>query len=257
VNDEDYKLFKKEKTMKVSKNLITSLSCLVLSVFVCAWACFAWFSLNNHVDAGNINTSVVGGGDDVVSISVTAYYLEQEGNETTIVYKRSTPLGDDDDMYEYGGTEYSCTAILLKINYQINAESTRTFAIGASTDAYTVGIYTTESGGVTSYSSKLSNVVSFTQAEVVSQTDGTFTPVGDTYSYLSKDDSGDYVKSSSISIIKNIDAEEGFEQTKYLIVDYNSDLFGNVFSMVLEQGGNISSKVKFDGDITITLGEHK
>jgi hypothetical protein len=242
----------KEKTMKVSKKLITSLACLLLSVVVCVWACYAWFSLNGNVDAGNINTSVIDGGNDIVSIEVTTYYLEEvESSSSTAIYKQVAPMGSG-DMYEYGNTDNYCTAILLQVQYEINPSTEKKFAMGASTINSTSEVQTTiGNGGKISYSSHLSNVVSFTEAKL-NEGDGTFSPSGNTYNYLNKADNGDYVKSSQIYIIEDIGGASG-KQTKYLIVDYNADLFGNIFSLVLANGGNISSKVTFDGDITITL----
>jgi hypothetical protein len=244
--------------MKTTKKLITSIACLLASLAICVWACYAWFTVSQNVHGSGINATIAGGDDDIVDIEVAAYQLEYNSDKTAYKVSGDALSLGESNLITYDGDENTATAVLLEIKYQLSVLSKKEFKICAATANYSAAVENRD--GV--FISPLSNVVSFWKTNVTNLSSGlekaTFATYGDAVSYFS----GNFSKSSQVTIIGSIGASYGAdgiysvaqnnglaEHTAYVIMDYNSELFGNIFSQVLANGGNMSSQVNFIGDV--------
>jgi hypothetical protein len=224
--------------------------CLVLSLTVCVTACFAWLALNDTVSSSGIGSSIATS-DDISDISLKAYYLK--GNTTDGYTTDGTlTLNDTQNMVQYGSLSSDrATAVLLEVSYLINSSSLKTFKLCGTVDGDKEITSAEKIGSTNNYRSSLSNVVSFWQ---VNKSGSVYKPISSTVASYVNNNGGTFAKKDKVTIFSGL-AGNAAMQTSYILMDYNSELFGNVYSQVLQKGGNISSNLNFVGDVNITLSE--
>lgn len=261
---------------KASKRLVTAIIALVASVILCIGVCLAWFAVNNEVRGDGLRSELRG--DDIVSLTVKAYYL----NETEGVYEIAADgdkYADGSDITDSLGTAISVdvngdgvinyngdamrpfaygnytTAVLFKIDYELLADSAKTFRIFAECPSDTADTRLTVENNNGKFTSKLSNAVKFYEAE--SGTGYIPAPVADTFV------NDEHEKSFKLDFYDGItvggltvNAAGNKAGTAYLIMDYDSDRFSYLSSLVLENGGNLNSGLELTGDITLGMEEY-
>jgi hypothetical protein len=189
--------------------------------------------------------------DDISDISVKAYYLK--GNTSSgYVTDGALTLNDTQNMVQYGSlSEERATAVLLEVSYLISDSSQKTFKLcGTVVDSKEI-TSVEKIGSSNNFRSSLSNVVSFWQA---SKSGNVFKPVTATATSYVNNNGGSFAKNDKVTIFRGLTGNVDM-QTSYILMDYNSELFGNVYSQVLQKGGNISSNLNFVGDVNVTLSE--
>lgn len=268
--------------MKPKGKLLTAILCLIVSLALCVWACFAWFTVNHHVASDAIASDVVG--SDIVSFDVNAYYLDRASdggyvtapdgdlhNGTAIVTLAGGNIhvddgndgalaGEDDKMRPYGGLDDYATAVLFVIGYSLKADSGKSYRITASCTSAQVAVSKVSED---SYESGLSNVVYFTNdLSSSAQSGGYGVTVNDGYASKMLYDSGTNSKNVKITLLDGIvpsagngaDAEDNvFYGTAYVLMDYYKDAFTYISSLMLQNGGSLSSSLSFNGDLIIGM----
>ena len=253
--------------MKVTKKLVTSIICLVLSLAFCVWAVFAWFSANNAVDADGIQTSVT---TENVTLTVTVYKLEDAdtsggytktdivifSNNTNIDYKPA-------DMPDYGGT--GCTAVLLEITVNYTGTTGQSVPISVMCNNFkgdqnntppTYLDYVEEAGTIPAhFVGNLSDAVSVYGTTVYNNS--TYIK-GNVNSFLTKT-AAPYGKIENLSLYlftAEFDGTTNAEVTKNYIMDYNSDLMSVIYTWVGDMNqGDPSTEVYFETDLIFVAGE--
>lgn len=272
---------------KASKRLVISIAALIGSVILCIGVCLAWFAFNNDVNGNGLQTQL--SDDDIVSMQVTAYYLNDSvggyvmateyggnkddgGNVILDGINEISVDGDNDGVINGGdamrpfayGNSYS-TAVLFKIDYVLKSDSVKTFRIFAECPYDTADTRLTvekkDSGD--NFTSKLSNAVKFYEVKEVGDgapyepaEDGSgnltaFTFINSEHEKSFKLDFYDGITVKSADLIEI--SAGGLQGTAYLIMDYDSERFSYLSSLVLENGGNLSSGLELTGDITIGI----
>lgn len=252
--------------MKLSKKLISSILCLIASLACCVWACFAWFTQNKITKTGGTESSVIE--DAILDFDVTAYYLNYSGESDTVFVPAgaggveaaydinlSGTLEADDRMRPYGALSGESTAVLFVVSYSINSQSSQSFRITASCPDANAEIAV--KGENNDFVSDLSNSVYFVTDVTRDASAGTYTAGNQTKAFLSYSD-GSYGKSVTLSLVEGISvpaesAENSYRATAYFIMDYNADMFAYIYSLVLQQGGDLTSALSFIGDISIGI----
>lgn len=264
---------------KASKRLVISVIALVVSVLLCIGVCLAWFAMNNDVNGNGLQTQIRG--DDIVSLQVTAYYLntssadtassadtyvkaangnkDKDGND---IFDGTTAINvdvNDDGVIDNGdkmrpfayGNSYS-TAVLFEIDYELLSDSKKTFRIFAECPSDTADTRLTvkedeEDEKDDNFTSNLSNAVKFNEVTTDSTT---YSTDGTSSAFINSE----HEKSFKLDFYKGITVgEDGAKGTKYLIMDYDSEKFSYLSSLVLENGGNLNSGLELTGDITIGI----
>lgn len=272
---------------KASKRLVISIVALIGSVILCIGVCLAWFAFNNDVNGNGLQTQLRD--DDIVSLQVTAYYLndsvggyvmateyggnkDKDGNvildgmlEINVDGDADGVINGSDAMRPFAyGNSYS-TAVLFKIDYVLMSDSGKTFRIFAECPYDTADTRLTvekkDSGD--NFTSKLSNAVKFYEVKEVGDgapyepaEDGSgnltaFTFINSEHEKSFKLDFYDGITVKSADLLET--SEGGLQGTAYLIMDYDSERFSYLSSLVLENGGNLSSGLELTGDITIGI----
>ncbi len=262
------------KVLKASKKLITAIVSFVLSLVLCIGVCLAWFSANKKVGAKNQNIGLENG--DIIKFEVTVYYLDYEtdakgenidnsflivddevngGNVTDRFNTRyEVDNGKDclltsklDKMRPYGSTGTFATAVLIKVYYElvVSGSSYRIYVACPNGEDSAFDI-TTEGEG--NFSSALSNAVGYYKAN----------ENGEKYSKVKESEdafveSADKKKNYVMFKDDIIPAESGPSGTFYYIMDYVPDNFMYLSSKMVEKGGNLNSKLDFDGDLSFIL----
>jgi hypothetical protein len=270
--------------MKVSKRLITSLVCLLLSVVVCVWACFAWFSINKNVNSGDVNTAVIDS-NDIKSFTITSYYLNYNSNsDTTNFVTASSGNVDHDgaslpttyDKYDKDGNEtvsngtvrvgdgilqsgdtmrsYDlvgvATAVLLELDMQFSSDAAgKTFALTVTSEATDFKLEENNTKGY------LSTVANFGVAKATTANDNT------TYTYATDENNNIsyklFAKQSDIWSLDNsldlLTLTVTSDTTKcYIILDYNISAVNYIYSY---NELPLTAAVEFKNDLTFTLSE--
>lgn len=251
--------------MKVTKKLVTSIICLVLSLAFCVWAVFAWFSANNAVDADGIQTSVT---TENVTLTVTVYQLYDVTGTTNSYQKGNIIFSNDrnktytpDDMNDYGSTE--CTAVLLEITVGYTGDTAQTVPVSVTCNNFkgdqnntppTYLDYEEEAGTIPArFVGNLSDAVSVYETSV--DNTNTYTK-GDAHSFMTFDENENkYVKNSLLLFTATFNSAGNV--TEEYIMDYNSDLMSVIYSWVGDMGqGDPSTAVNFETDLIFVAGEH-
>lgn len=257
--------------MKVTKKLVTSIICLVLSLAFCVWAVFAWFSANNSVDAGGIETSVT---TENVTLTVTVYLLENADDTSggytktnAVIFSNDRNLTNDsniaytpDDMNDYGSTE--CTAVLLEITVGYTGDTAQSVPVSVTCNNFkgdqnntppTYLDYVEEAGTIPAhFVGNLSDAVSVYDTTV--DNNNTYTK-GYAHSFMIFDENENkYVKNSLLLFTATFNSAGNV--TKEYIMDYNSDLMSVIYSWVGDMGqGDPSTAVNFETDLIFVAGE--
>lgn len=270
--------------MKPTKKLLTAIICLIVSLALCVWACFAWFTVNHAVRSDAIASDVVG--SDIVSFDVNAYYLDRssDGGYVTApdgdMHNGSAILtltggnihvddgndgalsGEDDKMRPYGGSDDYATAVLFVIDYSLKTSAVKNYRITASC---TSSLVTVSKVSEDSYESGLSNVVYFTNdLSSSAQSDGYGVTVNDGYATKVLYDSGTNRKNTKITLLDGIQPETAngsdagrYNGTAFVLMDYYKDAFTYISSLMLQNGGSLSSSLSFNGDLIIGIEEYE
>lgn len=249
--------------MKVTKKLVTSIICLVLSLAFCVWAVFAWFSANNAVDAGGIRTSVT---TENVTLTVTVWQL-QNVTDTVNSYKKGDIIFSNDrtvtytpkNMNDYGST--GCTAVLLEITVNYTGTTGQSVPVSVTCNNFkgdqnntppTYLDYVEEAGTIPAhFVGNLSDAVSVYETSV----DNTNTYTKSTAHSFMTFDENKYVKNSLSLFTKEFTVEDN-NVTKEYIMDYNSDLMSVIYTWVGDMNqGDPSTAVNFETDLIFVAGE--
>lgn len=257
------------KALRASKRLILSIVGFVLSVVLCLGVCIAWFAMNEAVDSDGAGTSVNRG--DIVEFTVDVYYLNnatggykkadtgnEDGEEKLLTPVDAKPLGElnsGDEMRPYGGFGNGyATAVLFDIKYEILV-SDKHYKIYASRPKENSDITVTAADDTKStFNSDLSNVVGYYRA---TETGTLYTKKSNKASSFIKEDLSD--KSLTVSLENDIvpntrDAETGnYKGRSLFIMDYIEAPFIYLSSLMISEGGNLFSSLKFKGDLTINI----
>ncbi len=278
---------------KASKRLMSAIIALVVSIILCVGVCLAWFAVNNQVDGNGMNSQFRG--DDLISFTVTPYYLDKPNKEATdyniasngnigvIVDNDNNGVIDDGDaMRPFSLGELYTTAVLLKFDYVIDEASTKTFRIFAECpcplpetipetkapqDAITRLAVVND--GADAFKSNLSNAATFAKATATVDADGKPTVCSEEKGSDGKAIYTPFVnngheKSFKLPFYDGIDRTKltanqttgNLEGTSYVIMDYDSDRFAYLSALMLESGGSLSSKLNLLGDITFVMEEY-
>ncbi|MGN0824214.1 MAG: Ig-like domain-containing protein [Candidatus Coproplasma sp.] len=263
---------------KASKRLISAIIALIASVLLCIGVCLAWFAVNNDVRGDGLQTQIKS--NEVVGFSVTAYFLDYSesaktysivngnkdiikdasGNVITVDYNGDTIINSDgsnkDVMRPFSLSGEYTTAVLFKIDYEILGSSENNFRIFAQCPD-TSRITVEEVGDTDNFTSNLSNTVKFVQAQASDDAYGALTGKQTFVNEL-------YEKSFHISLFDGINKDSlgskngsgNYEDTKYVIMDYDKDRFTYISSLLLESGGGLNSGLTLLGDITLGIEEY-
>lgn len=278
---------------KASKRLIHAIIALVASVILCIGACLAWFAMNNEVSGNGLQTQVKSG--DIVSFEVTAYYLDYNsvnenysvvvGNSELIKDANGTPLAIDhngdmiinssdsskDVMRPYSLMGEYTTAVLFKVEYEIEDGSSKKFRIFAECDEDSL-LNVERDGETTNFTSGLSNTITFVSATKSTKPSGnsTFAAGDDTpnYTYTQTVNAnptafvggvGLREKSFHLNLkggIADTEAEGNYKGTDYFIMDYEKERFAYISSLLLKNGGGLNSSLTLTGDIALGIEEY-
>lgn len=251
--------------MKVTKKLVTSIICLVLSLAFCVWAVFAWFSANNSVDAGGIQTSVT---TENVTLTVTVYLLENADDTSggytktgTVIFSNNTNIYyEPADMPDYGGT--GCTAVLLEITVNYTGTTDQSVPVSVMCNNFkgdqnntppTYLDYVEEAGTIPAhFVGNLSDAVSVYETSV--DNTNTYTK-SIAHSFMTFDENENkYVKNSLLLFTATFNSAGNV--TEEYIMDYNSDLMSVIYSWVGDMNqGDPSTAVNFETDLIFVAGE--
>lgn len=276
-----------------SKKLITAIVGLVLSFATCVATCVAWFFTNERVNSNGIHASVNTDDVIRFDVNVYYLdnKLSEDGKNTFLGYNKSTYQGKtgnvSSNLYvkEEGGSEYQypvddksdgeltsdndamrpygvlggkfATAVLIEIDLEIrpNDNYYRIYASN-STDALEVE---EPSGAEDIYTSMLSNVVGFDKAE-----GNGFDGKKDSGLFNKTIAIGNFYDSDNNKILTKVlqnnihpsaqnGETENYVAKLYFIMDYIDESFPRLSSKMLEAGGTLNSRLRFLGDITISL----
>ena len=247
--------------MKVTKKLVTSIICLVLSLAFCVWAVFAWFSANNQVDAGGIQTTVQGNN---LTMVVKAYYLT--GNDDGS-YTKGNMISVDGNGYfnmpRYSGFGGTITAVLLEVIITNNGTESKTLPLSVSCapiPAVEEGQAVDEnllrkdvdSEGNPLLITELSNAISIYAAQL-NTTDSSYTLTGDRKIFLNT--TGTITKADNIELVNPVEINASSSVTYNYIMDYDEDLMEYLNTLaVTNSDGALTSYFSFIGDLCFNLG---
>lgn len=268
---------------RASKRLIHAIIALVASVILCIGACLAWFAMNNEVCGNGLQTQVKSG--DIVSFEVEAYYLDFNGSNTQNYIKAETGNVDaldkvfdnnaenkgtlgkldtfedskNDEMRPYDPSKAYASAVLFKVEYEIEDGSSKTFRIFAECDEDSL-LNVERVGETTNFTSGLSNTVTFVSA--------TQYGTAPNYTYTQTDGAnptafvggvGLREKSFHLNLkggIADTEAEGNYKGTDYFIMDYEKERFAYISSLLLKNGGGLNSSLTLTGDIALGIEEY-
>lgn len=137
--------------MKITRRLLISVICLVVSLAFCVWAIFAWFANKSDVRGEGISTSVLG--PELVDLKVERYRLTRHREGYYLV--DNAPIPDDQKtMPSYNNEDEGTTAVLIKLTLIVSSEDVGcNLSVNCASDTVAV---TQSAGG---YVSALSNSV--------------------------------------------------------------------------------------------------
>ena len=247
--------------MKVTKKLVTSIICLVLSLAFCVWAVFAWFSANNAVDAGGIQTSVT---TENVTLTVTVWQLQDDTSggytKTDTIFSNNTNIDyEPADMPAYGST--GCTAVLLEITVNYTGTTAQSVPVSVTCNNFkgnqnntppTYLDYVEEAGTTPAhFVGNLSDAVSVYETSV-DINNSTYTK-STAHSFMTFDENK-YIKNSLLLFTETFNSAGNV--TKEYIMDYNSDLMSVIYMWVGDMNqGDPSTAVNFETDLIFVAGE--
>ena len=236
--------------MNVTKKLVTSIICLVLSLAFCVWAVFAWFSANNAVDADGIETSVKG--NDIENATVNFYYINLSTSYDSYVRGDKLDLGNDANMRDYYG-EVEPTALLVEFSFTYTGETAAKvkFSFGSSAITtntsiapqfnYANGDYEYVPGTDTAlgyynfikgvYLSSVIDITPVNSSEQISE-NGAITLSGNTSSFVEvgTDGSPNYTNSGSATNDNWTKQASSGTNYAYFVIDYNDDYIEYIYT---------------------------
>lgn len=136
--------------MKITRRLLISVICLVVSLAFCVWAIFAWFANKSDVRGEGISTSVLG--PELVDLKIDRYRLSRERDGS---YTVTEVIPDDQKtMPSYNNEDEGTTAVLIKLTLIVSSEDV---GCNLSVNCASGTVAVTQSAG--GYVSALSNSV--------------------------------------------------------------------------------------------------
>lgn len=268
---------------RASKRLIHAIIALVASVILCIGACLAWFAMNNEVCGNGLQTQVKSG--DIVSFEVEAYYLDFNGSNTQNYIKAETGNVDaldkvfdnnaenkgtlgkldtfedskNDEMRPYDPSKAYASAVLFKVEYEIEDGSSKTFRIFAECDEDSL-LNVERVGETTNFTSGLSNTVTFVSAtQYGTAPNYTYTQTVNANPTAFVGGVGLREKSFHLNLkggIADTEAEGNYKGTDYFIMDYEKERFAYISSLLLKNGGGLNSSLTLTGDIALGIEEY-
>ncbi len=256
--------------LRASKKLIVAIAALLASVILCIGVCLAWFATTREVDGSGMRGELSDGG--IVDLDVTAYYLNADGS----VYKKAStgnvndemgkPLEVDyneegileedetDSMRPYILNDTYATAILFEIKYELRISDSKYRIFVKCPDDSDLQV----SGDGEEFSSPLSNsvfLVNATGHDVGGENENFTFDQSDAYPFVRSNENYDkYYKINCVTDIQPVaNDESSYKNTVYIIMDYDPALFSYLSARMLEGGGSLTSRLVFDGDITIGI----
>lgn len=254
-----------------SKKLVLAIVALVVSVVVCVGACLAWFALNEKVSGNGLNFELRG--DDLVSFNVTAYYLEYDAVTASYTLAESGNHGDilndvdqnangiinaEDKMRPYGvGVSYT-TAVLFKMDYEFKSDSEKDFRIFCECPTSTrLSVVRTPELGDDDFNSSLSNAIKFENAE---KSNSSYALNGQKNTFVDSN----YEQCFHVDFYDGINAQNTQDKneagncvgTRFVVMDYDGDRFAYLSSLLLENGGGLSSGLELLGDLLFGIEEY-
>ena len=256
--------------LRASKKLIAAIASLLASAILCIGVCLAWYATAREVDGSGMGQHLTD--DGIEGFDITAYYLDADGSAykkaTTgnvtdefgmpvdVDFKEQGVLDDDesDAMRPYILTDRYATAVLFEINYNIKVTgNTYRIFVKCADDS---DLQVEASGN--NFKSPLSNSVF-----LVNATGNNVGSSNENFTYKKTDvqpfvrSKENYDKYYKIICAENIHPVENdvssYMNTLYVIMDYDPALFSYLSSRMLEAGGTLSSRLIFDGDLTIGI----
>lgn len=258
--------------MRIKRNLLISVACLIMSVIICCLLCcywiFAWFAKNEKTDVNGLNVNL--DGPDIQSLTVKAFTLKDKTqNGNTVTYKEDSQIVDTTFMNEYDMLDSSVTTVLIEIDYTLKAgtSSDKKFTLGVRCNGekdYTItkdDISLTDSENDI-YTCNLSYVVGFQLSDVTIDgdvistvatdfTDGRFAVLDSTTNkYVIKNT----LLTISDSITNDVTQTSG---TFYILMDYSELNINNLYTLLLEKGNaGLQTQFMFNDDIEFIIQEN-
>jgi hypothetical protein len=247
----------KEKAtkMKVTKKMFASIVCLLASLGLCVWTCFAWFSINKNVSSSGMSAGVATAGISDANINIFSLSVGNNG-----VYTKSSKTLTS--MPTYGDITVDDTMVLVEFSFKYSGESNgANFKIYSSTDTESVLNTLKVQGGSSLYKNYLSNVVRFYSVDDVSGNNVTVGGYKGSFFDYPNQTSKAY---SNIDVIENITIDGDGCAVAYIAVDYSQAniaylyAYANVLesetsTSVSKVGLELSAKVIFESDISFTI----
>lgn len=255
---------------RASKKLVLAIISLAVSVVVCVGACLAWFALNQKVSGNGLNFELRG--DDLISFNVTAYYLEYDletdsyclasnGNHEDIISEvdqnANGVINANDKMRPYGVAINYTTAVLFKMDYEFKDSSEKLFRIFCECPISTRLSVVRATEQEDYFNSSLSNAIKF---ENVTQSGSSFLLNGQKNTFVD----ANHEQCFHVDFYDGISAQNTVDKnsdgnrvgTKFVVMDYDGDRFAYLSSLLLENGGGLSSGLELLGDLLFGIEEY-
>jgi hypothetical protein len=238
--------------MKITKRLLNSILCLVLSLALFAGVCYAWFVASSDANIEGIFSGV--SDPDIQEFSVNAYYLDYvNASDKTQGYKKrsTTPLSQNSSLDEYSFSG-KCTALLVELTLTVKeVAEAYTYAVGVESKTSTdLQVVKDTNGNLDYFTWFLSNAI-YLQNAAYQKASNTYLASGSkTYSFV-EDVS---LEKTSVIVLQG-DAfagqTNGYSVTLYYLLDYKSDNIDTVLSaLAVEHGGGLHTPTKLITDPT-------
>lgn len=251
--------------LKLTRKLLTSIICLVLSLTFCVWAVFAWFARNGSVDATGMQVSV-----DAENVSMTVGVYSLSFSDSTVpTYAINTSVGTNgfiysvdsannlhfgngiDDISDVIMPQYInssiCSAVLLKIEVVNNGSSSVELSLTSNGSPLPTSVEDILDVNITQnvISTQLSNAVTVYET----QSEAPYTK-GAAHSYFNA--SGTSPNKGTVTLSSQV--WEVGSTTEYFILDYNSALIDYLNNLAIRVGAIVGSQYSFSSDLSFVLG---
>lgn len=220
------------------KKIWSMLFTITVTIFLLVTSLFAWFSMNDTVRGDTIGTVT----DDSVSYLNCDLYYTTKVNDRIYVDDSVTYT----KMRAYNNEEMLPTAIIAKLSYSFSENGLYNFSLIASGK-----MFSTESTVISNYTDNyISNVITIYEVDILD--DNSFQPTNSTTFVNSN-----YEKISNTIKYPEKEYEANVDYVTYLMLDYNSDMINELYSLMLNNivDGSVSleTTINFKSDITILL----
>lgn len=235
------------KVVKVTKRLIGAIGALIVSVVLCIGVCLAWFASNDDVNGNGLSSSVHD--EDISEFVVSAYSLTKNADGTYAIGAKSS--GSLVEMAAYGGGligSETTTALLLHITY-VTKNPNKTFRVQANCNKeYSLTPKEDENDTFQCY---LSDAVEIFKDVTVTKSGtevagGTLeiNAAGEKFAKEETVNGEKVTNKYDIPIAEDLKSDSGSGEV-FCVIDYSEDNITALYAIAAENGGGISSQIKF------------